>query len=212
MKKIIRLGIGALAAVLALLVVSTSAAAHNAGIGRSLQHQIDQTAIEDLAVCYARGTDTLGRAVTAVISTGWEDTVNIGNAEFDAALALYRQCFSKDFSFDLEIPPFGVVVTRPDLAQGNDGALQWANFVNDTFRGSGYVNTQHHMGSISSEVHGKTGHMVSYLIATHGLDSGFPPARVDIVGGTYTDEVVWEEGRWVILKRTLLLTSNVPAP
>jgi hypothetical protein len=69
-----------------------------------------------------------------------------------------------------------------------DAALQWANFVNDAFRGSGYRNTQHHMGSISSELHGNRAQVVSYLIATHAYGPTSTEIGVNVVGGTYTDE------------------------
>lgn len=199
-------------AFVALLAVGTSATAGNGQFSHSAQ-----ATVEDLAVCYARGTDALGRAVTAVISgADPEDMVNIGIAEFDEALALYRKCFSKDFTFKLEFVPGVPVVTVPNPAggAGQDGPLQWANFVNNAFRTPGYINTQHHMGSISSEIHGNTAHMVSYLIATHahGPADPAPNTGVTVVGGIYTDEVVKEHGRWVILERTLLITSNVTIP
>ncbi len=92
-----------------------------------------------------------------------------------------------------------------------DAALQWANFVNNAFRGPGYKNTQHHMGSISSEVLGDTADVVSYRIATHTY--GPAGAQLDgstaVVGGTYTHEAVRENGRWLIKQRTLNITSNV---
>ena len=211
MQKLIRMRFAALAALLALLVMSGGANADGK------KKTDDQDAVEDLTVCYARGTDTLGRAVGAAVSAFPEDTVNIGNEKFDAALALYRECFSKDFSFTLEfdlgfgLPPS----TTPNVDDGladTDPALQWANFVNDNFRGAGYRNTQHHMGSISSEIHGKKrAHVVSYLIATHAVQAA-NGGGASIVGGTYTDEVVKEKGRWVILHRTLLVTSSAFTP
>jgi hypothetical protein len=205
-------------AFVALLAMSTGAIARHQENGHFPQTDLAaQAQIEDLAVCYARGTDTLGRAVNAVISgADPEDTVNIGDPEFDAALALYRQCFSEDFSFSLEFVAGSPILTVPNPAGGGgqDGALQWANFVNNAFRGPGYINTQHHMGSISSEIHGHSADMVSYLIATHshGAADPAPNTGVSIVGGTYTDEVVFEKGRWVILQRTLLITSQVTNP
>ena len=196
-----------------MLLVFNSAMADN-DHGRNAANQQDE--VEDLAVCYARGTDTLGRAVTAVATADLDSTVNIGNPDFDAALALYRKCFSSNFSFTLEFN--GVpALTVPDPAtrtSSTDGALQWANFVNNAFRGPGYQSTQHHMGSISSELRGNRAQMVSYLIATHSFGPTSTETGVSVVGGTYTDQVVRKRGRWVIDQRTLNITSSVitPAP
>ena len=207
MKTISRLPL--VGALVMLLFLGTNATAGNGNFSHSAQAEV-----EDLAVCYARGTDAIGRAVGATsVPADQEDDVNISDPDFAAGLALYRKCLSKDFSFKLEIVPGEPIaeVPNPNNGPGQDGPLQWANFVNNTFRASGYTNTQHHMGSISSEVHGNRAHMVSYLIATHRVGD-YPGSSVDVVGGTYTDEVVRENGRWVILQRTLLLTSSVTTP
>ncbi|MCP5182794.1 MAG: nuclear transport factor 2 family protein [Pseudomonadales bacterium] len=169
--------------------------------------------VEDLPVCYARGTDTLGSAVDAVAVADLNATTNVGNPGFDAGLALYRACFSDDFSFTLQFD--GVTaLTVPDPATrtaDTDAALQWANFVNNAFRGPGYKNTQHHMGSISSEIRGRHAQVVSYLIATHtyGPAGAAPEGSTAVVGGTYTDEAVREHGHWVIKQRTLNITSSI---
>jgi hypothetical protein len=195
----------------ALLVCGASASAGKGDGAASSQHQ---NAVEDLPVCYARGTDLLGRAVNAVDTLGdLDSTINVGDPEFDAALALYRDCFSKDFAFTLQFD--GVtVLTVPDPAtrtEQTDAALQWANFVNNAFRAPGYRSTQHHMGSISSEIQGDTAHVISYLIATHvfGADGDQPEGSTSVVGGTYTDESVKQNGHWVIKDRTLNITSSV---
>jgi hypothetical protein len=173
-----------------------------------------QAEVEDLVVCYARGTDLLGGAVNAVHTAGDLDTtINTSDPVFANALALYRRCFSKNFSFTLAFD--GVpVLTVPDPATRTpetDAALQWANFVNNAFRAPGYKSTQHHMGSISSELRGQQAQVVSYLIATHvfGPNGNEPEGSVSVVGGTYTDGVVRERGRWVIDQRTLNITSSV---
>lgn len=173
-----------------------------------------QEQVEDLAVCYARGTDAIGSAVDAEMTApdDLQSTVNLHDPLFAQALALYRQCFSKDFSFTLQF--YGApLLTVPAVATSDtDAPLQWANFVNNAFRGPGYINTQHHMGSISSTIHGRSGEMVSYLIATHSYGPTSALTGVQVVGGTYTDEVVKEKGRWVIKKRTLNITSSVNIP
>lgn len=173
-----------------------------------------QDQVEDLAVCYALGTDALGRAVNAIGDQPLDSTVNLSDPDFAEGLAYYRQCFDAKFSFTLEFD--GVpALTVPDPATrtaDTDAALQWANFVNNAFRGPGYRNTQHHIGSITSEIHGKRAKMQSYLIATHAFGPTSASSGVSVVGGTYRDDVVRRKGRWLIETRTLNITSSVVVP
>jgi hypothetical protein len=173
-----------------------------------------QAEVEDLVVCYARGTDLLGSAVNAVpTGDNLDSTINTSDPVFAEALALYRRCFSTNFSFTLEFDGVpALTVPNPATRTPNtDAALQWANFVNNAFRGPGYKSTQHHMGSISSELNGQQAQVVSYLIATHvfGPSGEEPEGSVSVVGGTYTDRVVRERGTWLIEQRTLNITSSV---
>ncbi len=173
-----------------------------------------QDAVEDLPVCYARGTDALGRAVDAIGGQPFDSTVNLSDPGFLAGLAYYRECFSNDFEFTLLINN-GFIITVPDPAtrtEDTDAALEWANFVNNAFRGPGYSSTQHHMGSISSSVNGNEGTITSYLIATHAYGPTASLTGVSVVGGTYDDEVVLEDGHWLIKKRVLNITSSVHVP
>ena len=197
--------------VLVMVLLGSTVAADGKGSSNSLAQQAQ---VEDLPVCYARGTDALGSATGALNTDGdLNSTVNLTDPDFARALKLYRACFSKDFAFTLEFD--GVpALTVPDplsRTRDTDAALQWANFVNNAFRGPGYRSTQHHMGSISSSIRGKRGHVVSYLIATHvfGANAAQPEGSTAVVGGTYTDRVVLERGRWVIKQRTLNITSSV---
>jgi hypothetical protein len=175
-----------------------------------------QAEVEKLVVCYARGTDALGSATDAVIAADLDSTVNVSDPKFQEALGFYRKCFAREFSFTLAFD--GVpVLTVPDPASRTpetDAALQWANFVNNAFRAPGYVNTQHHMGTIASEITGNAASVVSYLIATHSYGPTSTETGVNVVGGTYTDEVVKQRGAWLIRQRTLNITSsvNIPAP
>ena len=84
-----------------------------------------------------------------------------------------------------------------------DPALQGANFVNNAFR---------HMGSISSEVHGNSASVQSYLIATHAYGPNASRTGVSVVGGTYFDTDVRINGRWYIETRVLDITSSVQVP
>lgn len=174
--------------------------------------------IEDLVVCYALGTDAIGRAVDAIGDQPLDSTVNISGANFSEGfaegLALYRECFADGFSFTLEFDGVpALTVPDPSTATAStDAALQWANFVNNAFRAPGYSNTQHHMGTIRSSAHGNTGTAQSYLIATHSYGPTSARTGVNVVGGTYRDEVVRVRGRWLIQQRTLNITSSVNVP
>lgn len=173
-----------------------------------------QDRIEDLAVCYARGTDAIGRAVDAIGGQPLDSTVNLANPEFAEGLAYYRRCFDDGFSFTLLFNG-EPALTVPDPAtrsRDTDAALQWANFVNNAFREPGYSNTQHHMGSISSTVRGGKGTATSYLIATHVFGPTSANTGINIVNGTYDDVVVRRKGRWFIQERHLNIISSVLVP
>lgn len=173
-----------------------------------------QYEIEDLVVCYARGTDTRGQAVNAVGGQPLDSTVNLADPLFSEAPDIYRGCFADDFAFTLAIDgnPLRTVPNPATVTADTDAALQWANSVNNAFRGSGYRNTQHHMGSISSTVNGNKGTIESYLIATHAYSPTSALTGVQITGGTYSDQVIRVNGRWLIQKRQLNITSSVNVP
>lgn len=204
---------GALAGVL-LMVLTCGSAPVAIADSAGKAHSAARDQIEDLVVCYARGTDALGRAVNAVGEQPLDSTLNLADPDFAEGLRHYRRCFAKDFSFTLKVN--GVpTVTVPDPAtvtKDTDAALQWANFVNNAFRGPGYQSTMHHMGSISSEARGNRGSAVSYLIALHIYGPTSGKTGVNMVSGVYTDEVVRQRGVWLIRKRTLDITSNVDIP
>ena len=132
---------------------------------------------------------------------------------YPAALAIYRTCFSRNFSFTLAFDgvPAQTVPAPDNRTSSTDGALQWANFVNNAFRQAKYKSTQHHMGSISSEIRGDQADIVSYVIATHvfGPDGEQPEGSVSVIGGTYTDRAIRENGQWRLQSRTLDITSSV---
>ena len=192
----------------------TASAATDAGASGEVAQRVARDQIEDLVVCYARGTDALGRAVNAIGGQPLDSTVNLSDPDFAEGLAYYRRCFAEDFSFTLAFDG-EPALTVPDPATAThdtDAALQWANFVNNAFREPGYKSTQHQMGSISSAADGNSGSAVSYLIAIHAYGPTSAKSGVNMVGGTYTDEVVRRRGSWLIRKRTLDITSSVDVP
>ena len=173
-----------------------------------------QDLVEDLPVCYARGVDAIGRAPKAPSNPDLDSTAAMADPNVKEGLEHFRRCFAPNFSFTLSNR--GVAGrTVPDPAKRTattDAAVQWANYVNNAFRGGGYVYTQHHMGSITSEIHGNEGTISSYLIATHVSGPTSRKTGVSVTYGTYTDKVARIKGRWLITHRTLDTISSVTIP
>lgn len=131
--------------------------------------------IQKLTVCYALGIDAIGR----------------GNLQ--EGKNIWRDCFTQDAEFTIKIPIAGVVAQRT-------GSDAWADYAYSVFQGKGYTATQHLMGSINvSVLNANQATMSSYLYATQKLSE----TSVDVANGTYEDEVVKEDRRWKIRRRTL---------
>ncbi|MBE9207421.1 nuclear transport factor 2 family protein [Nostoc sp. LEGE 06077] len=144
-----------------------------------------ESEIEDLAVCYAYGTDAIGRG----------DVLGGKN--------IYDDCFTRDAEITA-IFPSGVSVTKY-------GANAWADFVADVFQGNGYTATQHLLGSIRVNIQNNNqARMSSYLHATHKLSD----TSIDVANGTYVDTVIKQNGNWKISKRVLTLIDflNLASP
>jgi hypothetical protein len=175
---------------------------------------IARQAVEDLVVCYSLGTDSFGRAVNAIGGQPLDSTVNLSDPDFAAGLAYYRRCFSEDFTFKIKSGGT-IVVTVPNPATrtaSTDAALEWANFVNNAFRAPKYRSTQHFQGTIASVINDNTATSQNYLIATQVYGPTAARTGIDRIGGTYTDEDVRVQGRWLIQTRTLEITSSVHIP
>jgi hypothetical protein len=140
-----------------------------------------ESEIEKLTVCYALGTDAIGRG------------------DILAGKNIYQDCFTPDATITAIFPDGVTVETRI-------GTNDWADFVAAVFQGNGYVATQHLIGTVNIAVNGNTAKMSSYLHATH--------KRSDVANGTYEDEVIKQNGRWKIRRRTLKLITflNLSSP
>lgn len=189
----------------------------------------DYEQIRALSTCYARATDAIGYAIHKP-PVADHNTPDGGEDEsFTAGLDRYRECFADDFRFNLVLPdgtamPWETLI--PTHAEGNDRALQWANYVNNTFRGdwdcpaagpcnrNQYESTQHQLGSILVTVDGDTAFLESYLIAIHAYHPQDAGGRtgMSVNYGTYRNEVVRERGRWVIRERQLILRRGATIP
>ncbi len=137
----------------------------------------DTADIRKLTICYAHGTDAIGRGDVA------------------AGRAIYQPCFTKDATFSVVFPN-----GQEEKRTGSDA---WADFVATVFQGAGYTSTQHLIGTISIEVQDKSATMSTYLHATHVLPNG----SMDIANGTYEDNVVKTEEGWRIQSRRLTLIT-----
>ena len=137
----------------------------------------DEADIRKLTICYAHGTDAIGRG------------------DVTAGRALYQPCFTKDAAFSVVFPN-GQIEERT-------GSDAWADFVATVFQGAGYTSTQHLLGTISIEAQDKSATMSTYLHATHVLPNG----SIDIANGTYEDSVVKTAEGWRIQSRKLTLIT-----
>lgn len=142
----------------------------------------DEAEIAKLPVCYALGTDAIGRGDLA------------------EGKAIYAPCFTSDAVLSVYFP--GTPVSGPPSFR-TVGVNSWGDFVADTFTANGYSATQHLIGSIDIHVDGNHATMTSYLHATHVLADG----TIDVANGTYEDEVVRRNGDWKIKSRTLKLIT-----
>ncbi|AFY56345.1 hypothetical protein Riv7116_3903 [Rivularia sp. PCC 7116] len=140
--------------------------------------------IEQLTVCYALGTDAIGRG------------------DIQAGKNIYQDCFTENAEITA-IFPDGASASRT-------GTDEWADFVASVFQGNGYVATQHLIGTVNIDVNRNTATMTSYLQATHKISD----TSIDVANGTYEDELVRQNGRWKISRRTLKLITflNLSSP
>lgn len=145
----------------------------------------DEMEIQRLAVCYARGTDAIGRG------------------DYDGGKNIYQGCFTNDVEVWVYAP--GADFNgAPDLTV--TGVAAWADFIDTVFEGNGYTFTQHLAGSIDVDVTGNNhASMTSYMHATHGL----PDGTIDVSNSTYINDVVRRHGHWKIKRLTLKLYSFV---
>ena len=132
-----------------------------------------ESAIRQLAVNYALGTDAIGRD------------------EPETGRALYQQTFTADADISIAGNP-ETQRTGPD---------EWVGFVEGTFRGAGHVATQHLIGSVNivPGTDGESAEMSTYMHASHLGPTG----DVFVVLLTYIDQAVHTEDGWRIAGRTL---------
>lgn len=184
-------------ALLALVVIGASAA------NAQPKRPSDTEAIEDLMLCYGRGTDAIGNSTT--------------NANpLEAGKAIYKDCFTQDAVFRVWFPgvPFtSLAFPDPTVDPPSDtitGSDNWADFVNGVFRSSGYTFTQHILTNMTVDTHGNNGTLVAYLNASHVVQASGAVTCIRVANGTYSLRVVKTPDGWRIDSLDLTLISFVP--
>ena len=185
-----------LAALAVLLIGPHPAAAQS-------QRPSDKEAIEDLMLCYGRGTDAIGNSTTNA------DPLHAGEA-------IYAGCFTKDAVFRVWFPgtPFtSLAFPDPTIDPPDDaitGSDNWAVFVNGVFRSAGYTFTQHILTNMVVSVHGSGGTLVALLNASHVIQASHVVTCIRVANGTYSLEVVKTSDGWRIKSLDLTLIDFVP--
>ena len=167
----------------------------------SAQHEI-----EDLMSCYAYSFDAIARAVdaTSEVPFPWDflDPINNSDPNFADGLQRFRDCTTADWTIEARLAN-GDVILPAGLIQG---PLPWVNLVNNLARGDGQINSQHLFGSFSNTVDGKNGTVTAYaLITTYFDGSGLPPEGMTTGTSTYNSDVVFQRGKWLLKKTTLII-------
>jgi len=167
------------------------------------QRPSDKEAIEDLMLCYGRGTDAIGNSTTNA------DPLGTGEA-------IYAGCFTKDAVFRVWFPgtPFtSLAFPDPTIDPPDDtiaGSDNWAIFVNGVFRSSGYTFTQHILTNMVVDVHGNGGTLIALLNASHVVQTKHVVTCIRVANGTYSLEVVKTSDGWRIKSLDLTLIDFVP--
>ena len=167
--------------------------------------------IEELMSCYAYSFDTLNRAVTATYSDfgnlDYLDPLNMADPYFAEAYELFTSCTTED----LVVEAYNVNGTAL-LVEGQipAGPLPFLNLIN-LFRAPDDMasQSQHLFGSLSTTVHGRTGTLKAYATISGSRVTADGELVTSGPGtSTYTSEVVYKRGKW-LLKKTTLVENNL---
>jgi hypothetical protein len=166
--------------------------------------------IKELMSCYAYSFDAIARAATATGTdpNNWEylSPINMADPYFAEGYERFRSCTTEDFVIEAYELNGNPLLQEGDIPAG---PLPWVNVINFLSRldGTG-VTSQHLFGSFRTTVDGNTGTLTAYAIIT-----GYNKVVVDdeeVVqkgpGGTstYTSDVVYQGGKWLLKKTTLV--------
>jgi hypothetical protein len=184
-----------------------TAAADNNGYGGNKDRAIAKAEIEELMSCYAYSFDAIARAVTATYSDldnlEYLDPMNMSDPNFAEGYELFRSCTTEDFVVEIYNNK-----GEPELLEGwiPAGPLPWVNIVNFFGRLEGTANSQHLFGSFGTTVDGRTGTLKAYAAITgyKATDDGGVERAGPGGTSTYTSDVVFQRGKWLLKKTTFV--------
>ena len=181
-------------------LIGTAAADGHRDDGRGNKGRLSaQHEIEDLMSCYAYSFDAIARATEAVPVADLLSEENIDrDPNFAEGLSRFRNCTTADWFIEAFLVDGTVLLAEGDIPPG---ALPWVNLVNIFARLDGQTNSQHLFGSFSNTVHGNMGTVTAYAVIT----TMFEDAETTTGTSTYTSDVVFEGGKWLLKKTTLTI-------
>jgi len=148
----------------------------------------DVQAVDMLGICFTQGIDL------------------IGGGSMDEGIARWSECYTDDFSFEFDFGAAGAGSCPgencPAPAPGM-GAASRGMFASGVFASLGYEATQHSLHDAVVELDGNTGTLTGDLTAMHFR----PDQSVDMFFGTYTIDVVREEGSWRVAHEAIQVIS-----
>lgn len=188
-----------------------TAAADNDKFRGNKNRAIAKAEIEELMSCYAYSFDTLNRAVTAIYSDignlEYLDPLNMADPNFAEAYERFRGCTTSDFVIEAYNVNGTALLVEGDIPAG---PLPWVNLIN-FFRADDDIasQSQHLFGSLSTTVHGRTGTLKAYAtISGSRITADGELVKSGPGTSTYTSDVVYKRGKW-LLKKTTLVENNL---
>lgn len=189
-----------------------TAAADNNGYGGNQNRAIAKAEIEELMSCYAYSFDAINRAVTATYSDQdnleYLDPRNMADPNFAEGYERLRGCTTSDFVIE-----YYLVNGTALLLEGwiPAGPLPWVNLIN-SFRADDDIASQgqHLFGSFSTTVSGRTGTLKAYAtISGSRITAEGELVKSGPGTSTYTSDVVYERGKWLLKKTTVVENTLV---
>ena len=155
----------------------------------------DELAVRNHITCYPFGIDQIGRG------------------DFDAGLAIWKQCFSGDYRFTVNVGR-GDTVCPGDACpfpKEMSTVEMRANFARKAFQASGFVRTSHHITNVRVAFPDKSHATVNaYIQAWHVKADG----SILAAPGTWDLGLVKRQGKWWIAteKLTIVMAGVLQSP
>ena len=200
-------GVFGLIAAFSIGLIGTAAADKDNDRRNDNSRQSAQDEIKELMSCYAYSFDAIARAVTATNPVPYPfnylDPINNSDPHFAEGLERFSNCTTEDWSVEVATIDGTVLLSPGDIPPG---ALPFVNLINNLARAAGQTNTQHLYGSLSSTANGTHGTLKAYAIIHTTVDgTGGNPAGTTSGTSTYTSDVVFRHGKWLLQKTTFVV-------